>query len=195
MQVPSAEIVLDRMVRAVQDVRDRLLRATAALDAAGVPYAVVGESATAAWVAAVDESAVRNTPNIEILIRRPDLLSVRTALGAIGFVYKRTDEGDLFLDGSEARERDAVQILFAGERSRPQDFEPNPDVDAYVVAPPFRILNLGPLVRMGLASFRRVDRVGIRDLIDVGLIQDWWPESFPPALADRLREILANPEG
>jgi hypothetical protein len=195
MQVPSAEIVLDRMVRAVQDVRDRLLRATAALDAAGVPYAVVGESATAAWVAARDKSAVRNTPNIEILIRRRDLSSVRTALGAIGFVYKRTDSGDLFLDGSEAQERDAVQILFAGERSRPQDVEPNPDVEPFVVAPPFRILNLGPLVRMSLASFRRVDRVGIRDLIDVGLIQDWWPESFPPALADRLREILANPDG
>jgi hypothetical protein len=32
--------ILDRMVLAVERVRDRLARATAALEAAGVPYAV-----------------------------------------------------------------------------------------------------------------------------------------------------------
>ena len=37
--------ILDRMERAVAKVRDRLLRATAALNAAGVPYAVVGGNA------------------------------------------------------------------------------------------------------------------------------------------------------
>jgi len=35
-------ISLDRMVSAVQKVRDRLLRSTAALGASGVPYAVAG---------------------------------------------------------------------------------------------------------------------------------------------------------
>jgi hypothetical protein len=195
MQVPSAEIVLDRMVRAVQDVRDRLLRATAALDAAGVAYAVVGECAVAAWVAAVDKFAVRNTPTIEILIRRADLPGVVKALGVAGFAYMQSDDdGNRFLDGPEARERDAVRILFVGEKRRPQDAEPNPDVESYVLAPPYRILNLGPLVRMSLASFRTIDRVGIRDLIDVGLVADWWPDSFPPTLAGRLREIQVNPD-
>ncbi len=39
---------LDRMVRAVEKVRERLLRATGALDAAGLPYAVIGGNAVAA---------------------------------------------------------------------------------------------------------------------------------------------------
>jgi hypothetical protein len=57
---------LDRMVRAVEKVRQRLLRATAALERAGVPYAVAGGNAVAAWVTRVDESAVRNTRNVDI---------------------------------------------------------------------------------------------------------------------------------
>ena len=52
MQTPTAELVLERLVGAVQDVRDRLLRATAALDAASVPYAVIGGNAVAVWVGA-----------------------------------------------------------------------------------------------------------------------------------------------
>src|SRR5271157_3511844 len=55
------EVSLERMVRAVEKVRIRLLRAATALEQAKVPYAVVGGNAVAAWVSRVDESAVRNT--------------------------------------------------------------------------------------------------------------------------------------
>ncbi len=54
-------VSLERMVRAVEKVRDRLRRATAALTAAEIQFAVVGGNAVAAWVARVDEAAVRNT--------------------------------------------------------------------------------------------------------------------------------------
>ena len=45
--------VLDRMERAVARVRERLLRVTAVLNKAGVPYAVVGGHAVASWVTTV----------------------------------------------------------------------------------------------------------------------------------------------
>lgn len=51
----------ERMVRAVEKVCERLLRATGALEKAGIPYAVIGGNAVAARVSRVDESAVRNT--------------------------------------------------------------------------------------------------------------------------------------
>jgi hypothetical protein len=54
--------ILDRMERAVAKVRERKLRATAALNQIGVPYAVVGGNAVASWVATIDEGAVRNRP-------------------------------------------------------------------------------------------------------------------------------------
>ena len=52
-------LALDRLERAVEKVRDKLLRSTAALEAAGVPYAVVGGNAVMAWVEQADEAAVR----------------------------------------------------------------------------------------------------------------------------------------
>src|SRR6266542_3821953 len=55
------DVSWERMIRAVEKVRDRLRRATAALNKAGVPYAVAGGNAVAAWVSRVDECAVRNT--------------------------------------------------------------------------------------------------------------------------------------
>jgi len=32
-------------------------------------------------------------------------------------------------------------------------------------------------------------------MIGVGLIDDSWPAKFPPPLEERLRAILANPDG
>src|SRR5438105_8483756 len=78
--------ILDRMEAAVAKVRERLLRATAALNQAGVPYAVVGGNAVASWVATIDEGAVRTTRDIDLLVRRSDLPAVTAALEAAGFV-------------------------------------------------------------------------------------------------------------
>ena len=72
MIASASHISLERMVNAVEKVRQRLLRATAALNAAGVKYAVAGGNAVAAWVSSVDESAVRNTQDVDILVRRED---------------------------------------------------------------------------------------------------------------------------
>ncbi len=59
----------------------------------------------------------------------------------------------------------------------------------------FQVLNLVALVRMKLSAFRTIDTVHIRDLIGVGLIDATWPEKFLEVLAERLRQILANPDG
>ena len=106
------------MVRAVEKVRERLQRATAALKAANVPYAVAGGNAVAAWVARVDEAAVRNTQDVDILIRRDDLDAAKAALESAGFVYRQSAGLDMFLDGPGATERDAVQVVWAGEKVR-----------------------------------------------------------------------------
>src|SRR5580765_4044523 len=82
---PTANVVgmgveiLDRMERAVAKVRERLLRATSALNQAGIAYAVVGGNAVASWVATIDEGAVRNTRDVDLLVRRSDLPAIRTA--------------------------------------------------------------------------------------------------------------------
>src|SRR5271154_3837647 len=87
----------ERTLRAVELVRQRLLRATAALEAAGVAYAVIGGNAVAAWVGRIDESAVRFTQDVDLLILRSDLDSVKAALETAGFIYRHVASIDLFL--------------------------------------------------------------------------------------------------
>src|SRR5471032_2021818 len=93
------------MVRAVERVKERLLRATAALEQCGVAYAVVGGNAVAIWVARVDEAAVRNTQDVDILLRRADLDAAAQALAGAGFVRRHVAGIDLFLDGPGAKAR------------------------------------------------------------------------------------------
>jgi hypothetical protein len=186
---------LDRMVRAVEKVRERLLRATGALERAGIPYAVAGGNAVAAWVTRVDEAAVRNTRDVDILIRRTDLDAVRAALQGAGFVYRHTAGVDLFLDGPDAKARDAVHVVFAGEKVRPEEVLPNPDVSESEQADQYRVLSLEALVRIKLTAFRDKDRTHLRDLLDVGLIDGSWCPRFPPELGARLQSLIDTPGG
>ena len=190
-----AEVSWERMSNAVENVRRRLLRAASALDNAHVPYAVAGGNAIAAWVSRVDEAAVRNTQDVDVVLRRADLSAARKALEQAGFVYRHVASVDMFLDGPDAKARDAVHIVFASEKIRADYAAPVPDISESVATETFRLLSLDALVRMKLTSFRDKDRVHLRDLIDVGLVDATWLEKVPSAFRPRLQELLDNPEG
>jgi hypothetical protein len=189
------EALLERMVRAVEKVRERLRRAAAALEGAGVPYAVAGGNAVAAWVATIDEAAIRNTQDVDIILRRVDLPAAKMALEAAGFVYRHAAGLDMFLDGPTAKARDAVHIVFASEKVRPEYIEPAPDIDNPFIDKDVRVLPLESLVKMKLTSNRLHDKVHIQDMIGVGLIDASWCAKMRPELAARLRHLLDTPEG
>jgi hypothetical protein len=192
----AANISWERMIRAVERVKERLLRATQALDNAGIDYAVIGGNAVASWVSSIDEAAVRNTQDVDIVIRRSDLEAVKVALAPIGFVYQEVFGVEMFLDGPNANPRDAVHMLFAGEKVNPTDLAPVADVsESELSAGGYRVLMLESLVRMKLTSFRLKDQVHLQDMITVGLIDATWTSRFTPELGARLQQILDNPQG
>jgi hypothetical protein len=190
-----SSLAWERMVTAVEKVRDRLRRAAGTLEQAGIPYALAEGNAIAAWVSEVDEAAVRNTQDVDVLLRRADLDRAKEALAAAGFVYRHSSGIDMFLDGTGARARDAVHIVFAGEKVRKDYLLPAPDVDESKATPTCKVLNLDALVQMKLTSFRDKDRTHLRDLIEVGLVDKTWPQRLPKELGDRLQQILDTPEG
>ena len=67
--VSARTIALAKTVWAVEKVRERLHRPARALESASVPYAVVDGNAVAAWVTTVDEAAVLNTRDVDVLVR------------------------------------------------------------------------------------------------------------------------------
>src|SRR3954469_22784546 len=108
----------ERALLAAEKVKERLKRSTAALEKAGVPYAVAGGNAVAEWVGRVDEDAVRTTRDVDVLIRRGDLPAARAALEAAGFIYHQLLEIDLFIDGPQGKPSGGIHLLFAGEKVR-----------------------------------------------------------------------------
>ena len=144
----------------------------------------------AAWVARGDVEAVRNTKDVDLLIRRQDFESVIEALRSVGFVHQNVAGVNLFLDGPEGSVRSAVHVVFAGETVRLDYLFPAPDVTEAEAGPDFTVCVLEALVRMKLTWFRLKDKVHLIDLLDVGLIDESWCDRFPPALCARLRELM-----
>ena len=184
-----------RMERAVERVTQRLRKTVETLEKAGVLYAVVGGHAVRAWVAQVDEAAVRNTRDVDILIRPEDLPEVVNAMTMAGFHHRQTSGIDMFVEDPEASAHDAVHIVLAGQMVRPDDFEANPDVEPPEIADQFRTIPLDALVRMKLNSFRLKDRVHILDMISLGMVDHSWLSKFPSELSNRLQSLLENPDG
>jgi hypothetical protein len=195
MAIELHDFSWQRMIEAVQAVRDRALRATAALEKSGIPYAVAGGNAVAAWVSRVDRAAVRNTQDVDILVRRADLDRVTAALEAAGFVRAAVMDVVCFLDGPQGSPRDAVHLLFANEKVRDTYLLPTADVTERVEADDYAIVDLDALVRMKLNSFQRKDQVHLLDLISLGLIDVSWLPRLVPEHATRLQQLLDDPDG
>lgn len=187
--------VLDRMVRTVDLVRERLLRSTKALEEAGIPYAVIGGNAVATWVSKVDLDAVRNTVDVDIMLREEDLDAAKSVLEKAGFVYRHSAGIDFFLDGPDGKFRTAVHILKAGQKVREEYILPAPTLDESQLDDQFRVVSLEALVRMKLTSFRDKDRTHLRDFLELGMVDATWKDRFPEQLSDRLQQLLDTPNG
>jgi hypothetical protein len=85
---------------------------------------------------------------VDILLRRSDLQRASEELAKAGFVYCSVADVSMFLDGPSASPRDAVHVVFAGEKIRPDYALPAPDVSDCEVVRETRTLSLEALVRM-----------------------------------------------
>lgn len=189
----TGELSFERSFRAVDAVRDRLRRTVAALEAGSVRYSVIGGFAVQAWVGRVDEGAIRNTADVDILLNRNDLPAAIGAMEAAGFIHFQLTGVDMFLDGPNAGPRQAVHVVFAGEKIKEHDPVAAPAVEESGetnIPEYYRVVTLDALVRMKLTSYRLKDKVHVIDMLDAGLIDAGWGDRLPPVLSERLREMI-----
>lgn len=183
----------EKYLMALDEVTDRLERITRALGEAGVAFALVGGQAVALWVATKDPAAVRTTKDVDILLRRADLPRARAAAAGVGLDYFEVVGVGMFLERADPNPRKAVHLLWAGEKVRPEYPLPAPAVDECAALEPGKpVVTLAGLVRMKLMADRDQDRVHLRDLIDVGLIDRALLQPLPPDLAGRLDALLGE---
>ena len=177
-------------VMAVDRIERRLRQVTTALDAAGIPYAVCGGNAVAAWVSRVDPGATRATKDVDLLVRQSDEPRIAEVMQSLGFERRDLRRLILFIDPEEPSTKSGVHLVWADTLIRPSYLARSPSVDETVRDPiGFRVLDLAALVRMKLTSFRDIDRVHLADLAEVGLIDDGVRASLPPELLQRLEQI------
>lgn len=192
----------ERMSEGIEKVKDRLRRAAGALEEAGIEYAVIGGNAVAAWVSRVDDSVVRNTRDVDMLVRRADMPLIIPAMQQAGFIHRTVSilggKGhiEMFLDGPGAKARDGVHLIFADEKVNNEAIEPSPAVsDVDPTHPDFRLIGLLALVTMKLTSYRRKDQVHLLDMMEIGQLDASWLPRVPPSLRQRLQDLLDDPDG
>lgn len=175
---------------AMDRIEQRLHRVTEALDAAKIPYAVVGGNAVAVWVAKADPAATRTTKDVNLLVARSDVDRITAVMKELGFIREDLRSLVLFLDPEEPARRSGVHLVWADEKVKPSYLHPAPKVSEAVPDDAgFLILDLHALARMKLTSLRDIDRVHISDLLAVGLIDDQSRQSLPADLLRRLADI------
>jgi hypothetical protein len=185
--------IWEKYLMALDKVTDRLERIARALEAASVPFALVGGQAVALWVATKDPAAVRTTKDVDILLRREDLPQARAAAFTVELDYFEVVGVGMFLERGDPNPRQAVHLIWAGEKVRPEDPLPSPAVEERQTLEAGKpVVALAGLVRMKLMANRDQDRVHLRDLIDVGLVGRDLLAGLPPELAGRLDTLLAE---
>jgi len=178
---------------AMDAVTDRLERITRALEESGVPYALVGGQAVALWVSTRDPAAVRTTKDVDILLPKEDLPLARAAALTVTMDYLEVAGVGMFLERADPNPRHAVLVIWAGEKVRPECVLPSPTIDERVALEPGKqVVSLPGLVLMKLLANRDQDRVHLRDLIDVGLVDRGMLPSLPAELAPRLELLLTE---
>lgn len=183
----------ERYIMALDRVTERLRRITSALQEADVPYALVGGQAVALWVATRDPAAVRTTKDVDILLHRDDLPRARAAALTVHMDYFEVVGVGMFLERDDPNPRQAVHLIWAGEKVRPEHPLPAPTIDRrQTIEPGIQVASLPALVLMKLLSNRDQDRLHLRDLIDVELVTRDFLKDLPQELASRLDALLTD---
>lgn len=161
------------------------------LEQAGVPHELVGGLAVFLHVENADSTHSSLTRDIDIMIRRDDLPRVVSIAEQFGFRYRHSAGLDMLLYGESNSARNAVHLLFAGERVKQTQLEAHPairPVRAGLHGQDFLVVPVADLVLMKLSAYRDKDRVHIRGMDAAGLIT----QAVEQALNEELRFRLGH---
>jgi hypothetical protein len=165
------------------------------LTAEKIPYELIGGGAVMVQVHRVEPSAVRNTKDIDIMVHRSDLQRIKEVAQCHGFTFRHAASLDMLLPHGETQARNAVHLVFSGEKVRPNQAVANPPIrpeQLSIHGVEVAVIPVVDLVQMKLSNNRDIDRVHVRDLDSVGLITPEVETTLEPVLRVRLDEIRST---
>jgi hypothetical protein len=108
--------------RKVDRLRDIAKRLAIGLDAAGIPYEVVGGFAVFCHVDRIDPLRARLTRDVDVAVDRRHLGRIAQAMAAHGFAYRGAAGIDMLVDAAAPGAGGAIRLIFVGEKVR-QDMD------------------------------------------------------------------------
>jgi hypothetical protein len=117
---------------------------------AHLEYRIVGGLATYLYVEERDPDAGRLTKDIDIAVRREDLLKIAAAARNFGFEHRHVAGVDMLVRSSDPSARRAIHLVFAGEKVRPHYLEPVPQLGPHQTIQSLKLVPLADLVHMKL---------------------------------------------
>jgi len=167
-----------------------LQKIAAPLVEASIPHEVVGGLAVLIHVEDADPAHSVLTRDVDLLIRRSDLDGVIAVAESQGFRFRHAAGLDMLLYGGKAV--NAVPLLFTGERVKPSQVIPNPELSPErktIQGREVAVVPVADLVRMKLSANRDKDRVHIRSLDAAGLITPEIESGLPEPLRAKLQHV------
>jgi hypothetical protein len=167
-----------------------LHRITDPLMAERVPHELIGGMAVLVHVEEADPGQSTLTRDVDLMVQRPDLEKIKEIAARHGFRFRHTAGLDMLLHGPSDRARNAVHLIFSGEKVRPDQASPNPPIQPErkaVLGREVFVIPVADLVRMKLSSYRDKDRVHVRAMDAAGLITPEVEQGLSGELQARLR--------
>jgi hypothetical protein len=150
-----------------------LHRVAEPLEREHIPHELIGGLAVLLHVEEADPTHAMLTGNVDLMIQRSDLPRVIEIV--------RTDSA-----------RNAVHLIFSGEKVKASQAAPNPAIDPVrkkMLGQEVNVVPLLDLVCMKLSSYRLKDQVHVQVLDAAGLITPAVEQALPEELRIRLRHV------
>ena len=167
-----------------------LQKITDLLTAANIPHEVISGLAVLIHVEEADPTHSMLTRDVDIMIRRSDLERVIAVAESQGFRFRHAAGLDMLLHGGKAA--NAVHLLFTGEKVKPSQVIPNPELSPErkrIQGREVAVIPVADLLRMKLSANRDKDRVHIRSLDAAGLITPEIERGLPEPLRAKLQHV------
>jgi predicted DNA binding CopG/RHH family protein len=166
-----------------------------AFEEAGVAYELIGGLAVLIHVEEANPEHASLTRDVDLLVRREDLERIKEAAAAHGFRFRHAAGVDMLLSGDTGSAKNAVHLIFSGERVRPNQAVPNPAIAPETKAihgGDVKVIRAADLVQMKLSAWRLKDQVHIQGMDAAGLITPTIESGLPPELLARLQQVRAT---
>src|SRR5271168_47556 len=139
-----------------------LHKITDALVAERIPHEVIGGLAVLIHVEEANPEYTSLTRDVDLMVNRSDLERIKLAVEKHGFRFRHVAGVDMLIYGEAESAKNAVHLIFSGEKVRPNYVAPTPPIELErkrIQGKEVMMIPVADLLKMKLTSNRDKDRV------------------------------------